>query len=300
MMTNVIAASPSLILRATHILIVRVNTPRPTPWQTADGWLVRSVDLVATVQEVLKAPEGAPLTGPSRLRVTQYANPSPLQMPIPGAWSEAPVEPGASVLVFSVAEPSADLATVLVEPACQRVLPSEVAPMGVRLAMRRERRELTISEFLTQAVGIAPSLDAIFVDYLSAQLTNPELARIETFERLTALLETPGITTATRANLLNAVIGSVSNSPIYSDAHLNRLAVALFRVALSPIDPNLRENVLSVYLPNHIGLTGGARLRRASEVFRDLADEREEIEWAMRAHAHTPSGAKLVTWLRAD
>jgi hypothetical protein len=133
-------------------------------------------------------------------------------------------------------------------------------------------------------------------------MAEPSLAPREIFALVMAVLERQDLQVRTRANLVNAVLQGIYSASFVespnTNYHQNRLVIALFRAALTPEGADTRDNILSVYLPNLIGLTGGATRRSAEEVFHDFPGEREKIRQMLAPYAGEAASAKLTAWLQ--
>ncbi|HWN44017.1 MAG TPA: hypothetical protein VNW71_17470, partial [Thermoanaerobaculia bacterium] len=101
-MTRILPDSSSIVLRATHILVIRIESSQAGEWSPSpDGWLRREALLTVLLEERLKGSTREDVGTSLPLRVTQYSNPSLWTTRAPGVWSEAPVEPGARLVAFS-------------------------------------------------------------------------------------------------------------------------------------------------------------------------------------------------------
>lgn len=301
-MTSTVLRSASVILRASHIMLVRVDSSRATPWVTnSTQWSHRSLDMVLTFEEVLKGDLKEPPGSKGTVRVTQYGNPSLINLPVPGAWSGVDADPGLELIVFSDASTLGtppERNTLLLEPACLRVVPAKNSLAGVRLALRHEARELSLSELLVEGNQSASLLDHIFAEYLSTQLSDPSFSDKKVFEQLMDLLENPRLAIETLGELLMDVLDNVSRSQTFSDYHVNRLVIALFHIAFETKVPQMRENLFSIDLPNLLGLKGGATRRSVEEVFREFPGTREKFLHSINSYAGDPNADRLAGWLR--
>lgn len=298
-MTASLPASPSIILRATHILLARVDSSAATPWQTPPNqWRERQVDLTLHIEEILKG--AVQRRTDVAIRITQYANPGLVNQPIPGVWSAAPVDRGGNLLIFASVEAStaADPARLFTEPACLGIVPARTALTGVRLAMRRESGQLSMPGFLAEAVGAAGDLDLIFTDYLKALLDRPEMASKVAFDHLMALVESPRLAIQPRMALLREIQYALSVAPVYTAAHRERFVIALFRVALASTEPGIRQQILGATLPNVIGLSDGGATLAASQVFHDTPQERARILEDLKPFLSQEPIARLAAWLK--
>ena len=295
-MTRVVPASPSIILRARDIALIRIVSTSTEAWSSPpDGFPTRRVTLKVILEQVLKGQVRPKPDEAVSAAVVQYKNPSSWEIPLPGVWTDQPLEPGTRLVIFSNSERD-DPGSLLPEPACLGVARASDALEGVRLALRAEGQPLRLEELLAAANTAAASLDIIFVQYLETRLSEPAMAEKKTFGVLLELLENRALLRAPRAALLSAILAAVSMDPVYSARHLERLALALFRLASATTDADLRENILTTLLPNLLGLSGGLELTAAG-VFQDNPPERDRARSALRQAAATLDVTRLLAWI---
>lgn len=298
-MTAAPSASPSIILRATHILLVRVDACTATAWQTSPNqWLQRSLDLRLRLLDVLKG--GAQPLSEVAVRIAQYANPGLVHQPIPGVWSAAQVDRGVELVIFAAAETaaSADVARLLTEPACIAVAPAASALAGVRLALSKERGQISMPQLLSEADAAAAGLDLIFIEYLITLLHHPEIAKPDAFAHLMALLENPRLTAQSKMALLMETQYALSVAPAFGPAHRERFVITLFRVALASTEPGMRQQIFTATLPTVIGLSDIGATLAAHQVFRDKPQDRARILESLRPFTSEAPAARLAAWLQ--
>lgn len=292
-MTRILPDSSSIVLRATHVLVIRIEASQvgeqsPDP----SGWLRREVSLTLRLEERLKGITREDI-GAMSLQITQYASTSPWATRLPGVWSDQPVEPGTRLVAFCRSE-SDKTAELLVEPACELLMPAESALADARLAMRAETERLDVEALLAEAREVAASLGHLFVEYLwevhgGAFLWNPK-----DFESLMQLLEHPDLALIARATLVSQLTTRFLAGPA-EPANRARLALAMFRLLEIDQAAPLRDNILETFLPNLLGLPGGAPQVKADEVFRGLPEERQRAESLLRELQ--PTAQALIQWL---
>src|SRR5919201_2591872 len=89
----VVPESPSLILRATHIILVRIASADVRPWANrADGMPERAADLVLELEEILKGDVDGHTGDRFRLEITQTGRPGTRVFALPGVWSDLPLD----------------------------------------------------------------------------------------------------------------------------------------------------------------------------------------------------------------
>lgn len=292
-MTRILPDSASIVLRATHILVIRIEASQvgeqsPDP----SGWLRREVSLTLRLEERLKGNTREDIGASLSLQITQYASTSPWATRLPGVWSDQPVEPGTRLVAFCRSEGDRT-AELLVEPACELLMPAESALADARLAMRAETERLDVEALLAEAREVAASLRHLFVEYLweahgGAFLWNPKA-----FESLMQLLEHPDLALIARATLVSQLTTRFLAGPA-EPANRARLALAMFRLLEIDQAAPLRDNILETFLPNLLGLPGGAAQITVDEVFRNHPDERRRAESLVRELQ--PAAQALIQW----
>jgi len=295
---TVIPDSPSLVLRSTHVLLIRIASSQIQPWDAApDGLKRRSVHLDVVLEETVKGSTRQQSGEHVAVTVPQFQRPMGFGIvSVPGIWTDKPVEPGTRLLVFA-SSAGDDLAALLVEPQCRDIVPAEEALAGVRLAMRAETEPLRIPELLNQAIASAASLDYIFIEYLSTKFAQPVVAQPDTFALLLRLLETPPLPDVPRSALLRMMFDELMASKIFSDKNFNAFAIAMFHLLGSREAAALHENIASMYLPNLLGLSGGVFPRTADYVFREHPEERERARQILHTYRDGAAVDKLRGWL---
>lgn len=295
-MIPTISDSPSIILRSTHILHVRLDAAQPGEWSHhPSGWLERRADLTLTLVEVLKGAAGEALAQQFQLTVTQLSGGPLALVPAPGVWSDKPLDPGVEMVAFCRGQ-GATAAKLLTEPACERLLPAAEALADVRLARQIESGKPTLSEAVDRAVGAEISLHDVFMEYLWARWEDEALRDPQGFELAMRLLETPGLGGVTRATLLNMILGDVLSGKA-SSPFANRLAVALFRLIGVEGAASLHDNIVGTYLPSLLNL-GTPNERAARDVFREFAVDLKRAEMLLDRYQGGASGMRLLDWLR--
>jgi hypothetical protein len=281
------------MLRATHILVIRIEASQAGEWSPEGDWLRRSVALTIRLEERLKGTTREEVGASVELRATQYASRSPWVTRLPGVWSEQSVEPGTRLVAFCRSEGDRT-AELLVEPACELLMPAEDALTDSRLAMRAETGEMDLAKLLDEARGAAGSLGHLFIEYLWEVHGGAFLRDPKAFESLMQLLEHPDLALVARSTLLSQVSARFLAGTA-EPANRARLALAMFRLLEVDKAAALRDNMLGTFLPNLLGLHGGEAQVTADEVFRGHPEERQRAEALVRELQ--PQAEALIRWL---
>ena len=96
-------ASRSIVLRSSHILLVKVVAARPAAWAPfRPGLKSRKVELSVQVEEALRGLIDPAADRPVDVTVEQTAYDGELMMqPLQGSWSPVPIDPGTELVTFS-------------------------------------------------------------------------------------------------------------------------------------------------------------------------------------------------------
>jgi hypothetical protein len=290
------AASSSLLLRSSHILLMRIESATAEPWSgIAGGEQRRTAHLEAVLEEILRGQARQKSGDRVRAIVEQFYDELPMGMPR-GVWSYASLAPGTRLLIFSNSVFN-DAAELMMEPKCLRVAPEE-SLTGVRLALLMESGKMTIAELLRNANSSADLLDDIFIEYLSTRLGDPLLVQLNTFRLLMTLLENPKLQPTLRSWLLMTTIDEAMRSTTFSDRDIDDVVIVLFHLLGRADAEPLHHNLASVYLPNLLGLSGGVAPRTDEVVFHDRPEERDKVRGILESHSGDPDVARLLDWLK--
>jgi len=299
-MIRLVSDSPSIVLRDTHILLISIQSADSTAWaDTLNGRQSRTVDFTARILEVLKGVAKEEPGQDVRVRIVQQRIQTPLLLPPTGGWSDRTLNPGDRFVVFSTSSGSS-VAELLQAPACKQVLPASISLEDVHVAARAEKDGLPLQGILGLARPVAASLHHIFAEYLAARLPELSIETSANFGALLEFLELPSLAAPVRSSLLDSVERYISSSDKTAEWHFDRLAIAMFRLLGSSSDALFRDNLVSVDLPNLLGLTGGDTVRTASQVFHDHPQDRLATERTLRNYHGDSSTAALLAWFHKD
>ena len=288
--------SQSIILRATHILEIRLDAAKPGEWSHhPSGWLERRVDIEVTLIHVFKGTLQEAVNDSLRLTVIQLDNLSPWKTAILGVWSEKDLEAGSRLVAFCIGH-SESVAELLKEPFCQQLRTVSDASDDVALALQAETERPGLEQVIDRAIQTAPTLNDLFMEYLWARWQKAALQNPQDFNQVMEIFETPSLGYTARATLLNLVIGDVLSGRA-SVMVTNRFVVALFRLLGIKEAAPLHDNIISTYLPNLLGL-GTSNEHAARDVFREFPSDRERAEQTLSGYKGNTSATYLQDWLR--
>ncbi len=293
-MIRQISDSRSLILRASHILHVRVDGVRAPEWGTEP---IRTADVTVEIVQVFKGEmQGGGQTAHFAVRQVRPQPDGP-SLPATDCWSRQPLLPGSEWVVFSKTQAST-LAEILNDPACLRLVPADAGLIDVRIAAKLETELLSLPAIVPVVKPGADRLHELFVDYLAARFAELNLDTRENLDSVLDLVEAPRLPAITRTALLNAVRSYVESSQHTGDWNINRIAITMFRLLLLHEAQHLHENLIGTYLPNLLGLTGGSGKRSARAVFHDWPKDRASAQSALVDYRGPASTDALLAWLR--
>jgi len=280
---DVLPQSPSVLLRAMHVVRLVLTAVQPGPWEkVAETMSRRNVELSVRVEEVFKG------KGPQKLviRIVQHRNDAFVYQPVPGAWSEQPIEKGLTVVV---AGSGASLEAALVEPL--QVLPARSAE-EVRLVATAEEKRLPVQEVTQQATAIAAALDYVFAQWLWERFGERALVDPAAAEAVFSLLEVPALEDSARVTLIVDAVGRAGSAQSTYLAGTRRLTRALFR--LLPDAKTIADNLVTVDLPALL------RLRSLPPVPRSMVlddKERDAAKKSLAAYSGKADVQPLEAWL---
>jgi hypothetical protein len=299
MMIQVIHDSKSIVMRSTHILLIRVEASVFGGWSPAQqGGVTRKVDLTLKLEEVLKGRTDEQPGDQLHIEVNQFGTGTTRIMAVLGVWSNHSLDPGEQLLAFCNAA-SNKAAEMLNDPFCDLLLSAEEGLTDVRLAVQAESQKLALMDVLKEARPMAASLGHVFPEYLWARYEAEIMEKPENFEGVMQFIEQPDLSYVTRATLLDSVYSQIIASPSTPADRVYRLAMTMFRLLNVPEAASLHDNLISVYLPNLLGLTGGMAKRTPGEVFRTYPGEQQSAEQALLKHQAGASPVELLRWLRS-
>jgi hypothetical protein len=229
-----------------------------------------------------------------QLQVIQLSG-GPLSIvPVPGVWSDKPLDPGVELVAFSRSQGQA-LAELLKEPACERLSTTDQVLADVRLAQQAESEKLELADVIDRAVQVASSLHDIFMEYLWARWENAALRNQQDLDRVMELFETPNLGYVARVTLLNLVISDVLSGQA-SASVVNRFCVALLRLLDLEQAAALHDNIIHTYLPNLLGLDSSNE-RAAQDIFREFPGDRQRAEQVLSSYQGSTPTVYLRDWL---
>jgi hypothetical protein len=208
-----------------------------------------------------------------------------------GIWAHVPTAPGTELVGFCDGT-TTDLAEQLADEHCQRLLEATTVLEELHLALGLDVRRSTADQLIEEAGRLRARGGALFARYVWVNVRNAVVESADRFDALMRIAEDPQTTTAAQETYLMAAYEDATFTESWPSELRIRLARAMFRAALDPATPELRDPVLGTLIPNLIEAAVPETLS-AHEVFGGQADLAEQVRSA-------PEAAHLQAWLEGD
>ena len=294
--------SSAEILRATHILLVRVVESAPGPWTPVSERLQqRDVEVLFSIDGILK---GTIIEGQgARVRTTvqQFEVVGGRYFRVPGVWSEKELSPEARFVAFTSSGSGNDPVashSALREPECFTVDAGDESVIDVALADRAGVPPEPLGRLLLATADQRPAYGRFFARYVEARLPEILFNSREDFDVVMSTVEDPALSPVARTLLISAVCSSCIMLDPAPPAFVARLVAGTARVVSQPVDSSLQTNLLKTYLPNVLGIVGGAQPKPAREVFADQPESRAITESLLAAYPDRAAARPLLEWAR--
>jgi hypothetical protein len=295
----VVSESPSLILRATHIVLLAVEAAEIGPWgQNADGLRERTATLSLRLEQTLKGDLEDQTGERFRLVLHQTGLPSTRVFALPGVWTNKPLDVGSRLVVFSVSS-HRHVRQVLEEPEVAAVATADEALLDVTLAMGAERQHLTVSALLHNIPSTdRPRLERFFGEYMATRMADVLTGPPEELEAVLRFVEDPRLSPVCRTMIFEEVEAQYGSAGL-SERSRARIALSAFRLLAMPEALPMHEAIASETLPKVLGLGRAKPVLTATTVFAGAADDRRRAEAAVTGLADQAHARRLLEWLRA-
>ncbi|MBN2532391.1 MAG: hypothetical protein JXB88_05840 [Spirochaetales bacterium] len=315
-MDTVVPQSSSVILRSTHIVKVKIITSKPDSWeqQPEKGLQKRTTHLELEIIEQLKGEVREEKTKPVAINVTQCEGITLIRIPIPGVWSEKPIDKGLEYLLFCYYIPPAgsssqagkgkpappDARDVLCEEHTIMVLPVEKNESNVKLVMKAEKDKLSLLEFLDTLTGQVKELNPLFAEYAGTRTGELVFADWEGYKKWMALQENPDLDLKTRVILIEAMLHKLQLADPGIFEFYSLAVINLFRILRLPGTELIHVNILQTYLPNLLGLTGAGSYKPAVKIFEQNSNERKlALNW-LSDHMSIKHTLPIREWIEKE
>jgi hypothetical protein len=290
--------STSVILQATHMLLIQIESADSGSWaQETARTQARSVKLQISLREVLKGSVGDDTSTNIEIPVQQAAGLGSRIFAVPGVWSGKLLNAGTRHVVFCRSS-SVNANDILQEAHTMAVMSSGECLSDVRRTLDAEREHVTLPELIPRFAGDPDSLGPLFAEYMAARLDEVLFRDAEGFNELMSSLETPIVSSRFRGIILREIYSRALLADPAPPGFDDRLVVGTLRIIALPEAAPLHDDLLKTYLPNLLGLEGGATKKRAESIFRRFPGEREQAERVLSAYATPAIAALVLDWIR--
>ena len=290
--------SSAALLRAACILRIGLRSVRVGDWRPISAYLQdRPLQLDVELLAVLKgAVDWAPHSR-LHLTATQAANRGPRFVAVPGIWSRVDLSPGTELIAFASAGGAA--ADVLDETACFRLSPAAEVQSDLDLAAQVTASGADLASAVHQIVATMPRVVGPLLAQALADLVWDAWPRPEDgLAAVLSLLLSRQLPAPSRYVLLSDLVSGVLLRDPAPDSLIAPVVRAGFQLLGEPAAEPLHENLITTYLPNLLGLEGGALPRAVQDVYPDPADRAAALAGLGR-HALVPEAAGLAAWLQS-
>ena len=299
--------SRSLIRRATHIVLLRVEAVDAGAWEEPGGGVRRqSLTMEVELQARLKGDldvNGQPISrddqilaaarGRAALTVVRHERTVLRVFAVPGVWSPFEPKVGDEYLLFAECAGVLELREVIAEPHTIGVYEAADAISDVSLAIDGERDERTLPELLAIARPRAANLGELLAFYLAERVTQELMfADDDGLELALALGEEPELEPVPRTILVEEILARARapEAPLHIVIQVARWAFALLVAG----HPALRDGLLADDLPGLLRLPDSPV--SADQVFAGEPGERRAAQQAVDQYQGAIDVAPLRAW----
>jgi hypothetical protein len=299
-MKRVVSDSPSHVLRATHILLIRIKSVDAGEWMDdpTTGGVSRSLKVEATLVMMAKGYTKESAGAVILTTIQQFGTGTSRIAAVPGAWSRQKIEPGKEFVTFAVTD-SDDAAEIVRDPACQLAINAGDSLTDVHLAMDTENKPLDLFRAVSIAREAAARISFLFPEYLWAMYSSEALADPNKFDAIASLLEQPRLSQLARGTLISRITTGLTSPEPPPTNQLMRFAIALFHLLAKPEAGSFHENIVGTYLPTVLDLGNPSR-RSADKFFEDRPVEKSRAVQIMNNYRGSQPAAPILTWLRGQ
>ncbi|MEU3461967.1 hypothetical protein ABZ721_18750 [Streptomyces sp. NPDC006733] len=283
----------SEIAAAGLIVHVRVEARQFGPWQPGPDHLpARAGTLDVRLLEVLQGTLTDPVGELVRIPVAERGG-QDVVLDYYGLWSQVSTEAGSELVALCDGR-TPHLADQLTEEHCGSLQPAPAMLPDLRLALALRARPLTVDQILARAGQVRADGGARFARFVWVQVRAAVVSSPERFDALMRIAEDPATRTDAQAAYLRAAYEDASVTESLDTAQRARLARAMFRTALDPAQRDLRDHLLTTFLPNllatpHPLSTADVFAQRPELAARVRADDADD--------ATSAYGERLRQWL---
>jgi hypothetical protein len=290
--------SHSDILRATQILLVELMTAEIGAWQPVSPKLQeRPAQVEFILERILKGALAEKPGDKVKAQIRQFGIIGSRIFAVPGPWSGRELTPGSRFVTFSSSGLRAT-AEALEEPGCYKVANAEEALPDIELVLRIDAPGRPVADVLALSAGRMASYGALFSQYLVERLPEVLFKNFGAFDSVMRTVEDPKLAPVARYILVTNIYSLVLLMDPAPPDFITRLVGGTLRLLQMPHAAALHDPLLHTYLPNLLGLEGGAKPKPASEVLPRL-DQRAHAESVLQRYTGPGTTQTLLQWLKS-
>jgi hypothetical protein len=292
------ADSTSEILRATHIVLVRLAQVTFGPQQPGGDFLVeQGVRAGLRIERVLKGTLAAQPGQVVTLAFSVFKNEGARFTALPGIWSRHALAKDAQFVLFSTVA-SSDPVAVLSEPRSFLCETADRALPDLDRASQDPAPELSLAKLVTRSAENRAAFGSLYARYVAWRLRETVTPETRSdFDSILQVAEDPATSDIFRRIVLTEAYDLLMLLDPAPNAFLARLIWGSVRVLATERGEALREVVIGTLLPNLLGLEGGLSRKQAAEVFAKAGDWRLEVQEVLRTRAELQGREQILEWL---
>jgi hypothetical protein len=282
----------SEVLQAGLIVHIRVVAEDLSSWEAEDvGYQRRDGTLTVQVMDVLKGRLDVASGATVDLPISERGSASGPVLDFYGIWAHVPTALGTELVAFCDGT-GTDLGEQLTDEHCEQLVEAATVLEDLHLALGLDVRGSTADQLIEEADRLRARGGALFARYIWVNVRDAVVESADRFDALMRIAENPQTTTAAQETYLMAAYEDATFTESWSAELRARLARAMFRAALDPATPELRDPVLGTLVPNLIEAAVPETLS-AQEVFGGQAGLAEQVRSA-------PEATHLHMWLGGE
>jgi hypothetical protein len=207
-----------------------------------------------------------------------------------GAWWSIPIDPGTEYVAFC---PVGSLASL--RGSCTVMVAKELL-QDLRFARDTEAAKLPLATVLALFKTECPTASYVATSYLWEKFGETAAKDPAAYDAFVTSVEEPTCSRIARATLFDSLYGVVFQE---STPHVRRIVRAMFHLLDVAEANDLHDNLIGTWLPNALGIVGGAKKWTATEIFAGAPALRAAAVKALAAYQGRSDATGLRAWLGA-
>ena len=289
--------SKSDILKSSHIFVATVESARFDPWRSGPSRFDhRDGEVDFRIDEVWKGELEEDGDGPVRVEIRQYRPSGPRFVAVPGMWSGKEIEAGKKFAVFAVSL-CKTVHLLFAEPSGIKAVEAEDAAGDFALAAADGSPPVPAGMAARRALAAIGSFDYLYAQYLSQRLPETLFGDPDGFRHFMRLAEDPRLSPRCRWILLTDTYSQLLMRDPAPMEFVEPLLTATFRILDNPEASALQSPMIETYIPNLVGLEGGAEHKPADLIYGNNTDMQRFAAQVMRKRSGVAGAPGIVQWL---